>query len=114
MNVLKLEVLIINHDKLETEDIKSAIEEANYPNDCISPIVENIQSVEIGEWSDDHPLNRESTHKEEYDKMFHKIILEKILGELENFDARIADVFFNADKENFEELEKRLLDIMTE
>ena len=49
-------LLIVDHDEVG-EDIRDIIENTNYPNDCISPTVYGISTIEIGEWHDDHPLN---------------------------------------------------------
>ena len=58
MKAYKVELLIIDHDELGAEDIKDELEHTNYANDCIMPTVQAIQCVDIGEWTDDHPLNQ--------------------------------------------------------
>ncbi len=57
MKAYKIELLIIDHDCIGGEDIKTVLEDARYPNHCISPNVMDIKEVDIGEWHDDHPLN---------------------------------------------------------
>lgn len=60
MRAYKLEVLVIDHDNVGLS-VKEMLEDANFPNDCISPKVMKIQIADIGEWSDDHPLNKKDT-----------------------------------------------------
>ena len=57
MKVYKLEIMIIDHDNCGAEEIKDVIENARYPNRCIMPEVMSIKHADIGEWSDEHPLN---------------------------------------------------------
>jgi hypothetical protein len=71
MKAYKVTLLINDHDEVGDE-IKDIIENQKYPNYCIAPHVMDIQSVDIGEWSDDHPLNGRSTMKEEFDKIFNQ------------------------------------------
>jgi hypothetical protein len=70
MKAYKVTLLIIDHDKLGKEAIVNEIENVRYPNRCLSPSVMSIQSREIGEWSDNHPLNFQSRYKAEFNKLF--------------------------------------------
>lgn len=70
MKAYKLEILIIDHDELGPDEIVSEIERANYANDCISPDVKSIIGVDIGEWDDDHPLNKRDLCEEYYNRFF--------------------------------------------
>ncbi len=70
MKAYKLEILVIDHDECGPDDIASAIENARYPNRCISPKVKAIEEKDIGEWHDRHPLNLNSTSDEEYRRIF--------------------------------------------
>lgn len=70
MQVIKLEVIVLDMNGLGTDGVKDAIENARYPNRCISPEVKAIEVREIGEWSDDHPLNRTDTAEEELRRLF--------------------------------------------
>lgn len=67
MKAYKIEILIIDHDKVG-EDIKHHIENARYPNRCIYPHVMNITETDIGPWTDDHPLNKDLVN--EYGRIF--------------------------------------------
>ena len=73
MRAYKLEVLVIDFDNVG-DDIPSLIENTKYPNWCISPTVIQAESKDIGEWSDDHPLNKNDTMKAEYKKLFPRSI----------------------------------------
>jgi len=70
MRIYKIEISIINFDNLPEDEIVSVIENAHYPNHCISPEVRKIESRDIGEWKDSHPLNYRSSFEEEYKRLF--------------------------------------------
>lgn len=70
MKVYKIELMIIDHDEIGEEEIIEILENTRYPNRCISPDVKKIESRDIGEWSDDHPLNFCSTQDAEYKRLF--------------------------------------------
>lgn len=70
MQIFKLEVIIIDFDGLGAEDIKLVIQNQRYPNDCISPEIRKIETREIGEWSDEHPLNHRNTREVEISRLF--------------------------------------------
>lgn len=70
MKVYKVELLIIDFDQLGPDGIKSAIENTRYPNHCISPKVKSTEERDIGEWSDDNPLNFRDTCDAEYRRLF--------------------------------------------
>lgn len=71
MKAYKFEVLVIDFDQLGGDEIAQTIQNANYPNDCISPSVESIGERDIGEWTDDHPLNKAGCSLE-YQKLFNR------------------------------------------
>jgi hypothetical protein len=48
------------------------LEDARYPNRCISPKVKSIEGREIGEWTDEHPLNKRSTADAAYKELFRR------------------------------------------
>ena len=57
MKAYKVELIIIDHDEIGGTEIKNVIEWTKYPNWCIYPQVLKVIEYEIGEWSDNHPLN---------------------------------------------------------
>lgn len=69
MKVTKVVVMIVDFDELGEDDIKNTLENANYPNDCIGPIVQEIETVEV-DWTDEHPLNMDSTSSAEFERLF--------------------------------------------
>ena len=70
MKVYKVTLLIVDHDALGSDDIATTLENARYPNRCISPDVMAIESRDIGEWRDDHPLNYRDKIKSEFERLF--------------------------------------------
>lgn len=70
MQVMRLVVTVIDFDGLGADGVKDAIENARCPNRCISPKVKAVEVRDIGEWTDDHPLNRTSTADAELRRLF--------------------------------------------
>lgn len=70
MKAYKLEVFIIDHDDLGPDAVVEELENGHFGNDCISPRVKKIEIKDIGEWTDDHPLNKHATCDEEYRRLF--------------------------------------------
>ncbi len=70
MKAYKIEILIIDHGEIGPEEIKAVIENTKYPNWCIDPDIKKITERDIGEWDDNHPLNRVQSHNEEYNRLF--------------------------------------------
>lgn len=73
MQVHKIEILVIDFDEVGAEGCKEVIENTRYPNRCISPEVKSIQTRDIGEWDDDHPLNHQNTAEAEYRRLFEAV-----------------------------------------
>lgn len=69
MKVHKVEVLIVDHDDIGSEEVRVVLENQKYPNWCMSPIVQAIETREV-KWSDDHPLNRRETADAAYRALF--------------------------------------------
>ena len=70
MKAYKIEILVIDFDGLGESGIKEALENASFPNDCVSPNVKAITEKDIGEWADEHPLNKRATCDAEYQRLF--------------------------------------------
>lgn len=70
MEVHKVVISVIDFDEIGAEEIKVVIENTRYPNRCISPSVESIETRDIGEWSDEHPLNNSKTAPAEMARLF--------------------------------------------
>jgi hypothetical protein len=69
IQVHKVILSVLDFDDIGADGVKEEIENTSYANHCISPDVENIETVEV-EWSDDHPLNQKTTCKEEFCRLF--------------------------------------------
>jgi len=66
MKAYKIELLVLDFESVGQEDIVTLIEQIKY----IHASVMNIQEKDIGNWHDDHPLNKTNTQKEEYSRLF--------------------------------------------
>lgn len=58
MKAYRISVLVIDHDGLGAKGIKDNMEAVSYPNDCLYPKVIGSEEADLGEWTDDHPLNQ--------------------------------------------------------
>jgi hypothetical protein len=70
MKAYKIEILVIDFDEVGELNTVEFIKDARYPNHCISPIVMSTKAADIGDWHDDHPLNKKDTMELEYRKIF--------------------------------------------
>jgi hypothetical protein len=66
MKAYKIELLVVDHENCGEDEIIFYLENVKY----IYPSVMSIQSKDIGEWDDDHPLNKIDTAKQTYDDLF--------------------------------------------
>lgn len=66
MKAYRIEVLVIDHENVGEENIRSTIENVRY----INANVKSVESADIGDWDDDHPLNNRKTADEEYKRLF--------------------------------------------
>lgn len=55
--VYKIEIMIIDFEKVGADGIKQILEQTHYPNYCIDPKVMSMETRYI-DWADDHPLNK--------------------------------------------------------
>lgn len=69
MKVYRIVLMVIDFDSVG-KDMGEIIENASYPNDCLSPHLIEIDSREIGEWADSHPLNKRDGQQEEFHRIF--------------------------------------------
>jgi hypothetical protein len=70
VNAYLLKILIVDHDEVGEEDIKTLVEDVKYPNRCLSPTVLSIVGKDVGEFDDDHPLNDTRTIPDEVKRLF--------------------------------------------
>ena len=53
-----LTVLVVDHDEIGAVEAGEILNVTRYPNDCMMPVTLDTETIEIGEWSDDHLLNQ--------------------------------------------------------
>ena len=66
MKAYKLEVLVIDTNEVGIDCVLEAVEESRY----VSIDILEVSEADIGEWMDDHPLNKHSTKRDEYNRLF--------------------------------------------
>ena len=66
MKAYVMQVLVVDHDGYGSDNVKDIIEGSKY----ISAGVKSSVEMDIGDWSDDHPLNKHSTCEAEYERLF--------------------------------------------
>lgn len=69
VNVYRVTILVVDHDQLGAQGVADALEQARYPNHCISPHVLGTEQRTV-EWSDDHPLNRRGNENAAVEELF--------------------------------------------
>jgi hypothetical protein len=70
MKAYEVTLRIIDFDGIGPAQIKYVLENARYPNHCISPEAHGYREADIGEWNDDHPLNNAATTEAEWTRLF--------------------------------------------
>jgi len=70
MKVHQVILTIVDFDNVGADGVKITLENAHYPNRCISPQVRSVETRDIGEWHDGHPLNQGSTYQAEVQRLF--------------------------------------------
>lgn len=65
MKAYKLELIVVDHSGIGLGEILNSLDYFDYSFD-----ITETQEADIGEWSDDHPLNLGSTSTEEKRKYF--------------------------------------------
>jgi hypothetical protein len=66
MKVYKVELVVLDHENAGEDGIKYLLNNVKY----LYPSVMSIESREIGEWDDDHPLNKHDLWMEEMQRLF--------------------------------------------
>ena len=69
--VHRVVVLVVDHDGLGADGVKSCLENTKYPNHCMWPQVVTTDTVDV-EWSDDSPLNKRATWRTHFEWLFGK------------------------------------------
>ena len=61
--------MVIDHDELGEDGIRTALETARFSNRCMRPQFVSAESREI-EWEDRHPLNMRDGWREAFSSLF--------------------------------------------
>lgn len=69
VRVYRMDVVVVDHDQLGPDGARQALENARFPNDCMSPEVIALEEREV-EWCDDHPLNQRDGRRAAVDALF--------------------------------------------
>lgn len=70
MQAHKITLYVVDLEGMGAQSVAETIENQKYPNYCISPSVIGTESADIGEWSDDHPLNKSDQWQAEIQRLF--------------------------------------------
>lgn len=70
MKIHRVVFALIDFDDIGAEGVQDVLENTRYANDCMSPSVISIETRDIGEWSDIHPLNNSATAGAELKRLF--------------------------------------------
>ena len=72
MKAYTITLLFLDFDEVGPQEAKALIENARLPNHIHPGMVMETQEADIGEWSDDHPLNKRATMSEAFRSLFDK------------------------------------------
>jgi hypothetical protein len=67
--VYRVTIMVVPDEGTDAAEVVHVIENARYPNRCMSPRVVSIETAEV-EWSDDHPLNLRDMWRDAFAKLF--------------------------------------------
>jgi len=67
--VHRVTLLVVDHDRIGGAAVGRVIENANYPNDCVSPKAITVETRRV-DWHDGHPLNQRDGWRAAYDALF--------------------------------------------
>ena len=67
--VYKIEIMVIDHDRIGSESITRTLESTKYPNDCMQVKVFRVNEADVN-WHDGISLNYESKWREAFKNLF--------------------------------------------
>lgn len=70
MKVHKVVICVVDHDELGADGVVQELGCARFANDCMHPQVMSIETVDIGEWREQHPLNVRGKSKAAFASLF--------------------------------------------
>lgn len=109
MKVYKVELLIIDHDRVGVNVIIGELENTKYSNRCMFPHVMYTEEKEIEEWYNEHPLNYRNQMEEEYNKLFNEEIT-KLKEDKRRLDWFIENTIGWDDKNGYHEPTRESID----
>lgn len=62
----KIELLIIDNEDIGIVDIKEYLRSTKH----VYPQIKSVEEADIGEWHEDHPLNKRASADAEYERIF--------------------------------------------
>ena len=72
MRAYKITLLFLDFDEVGPQEAKSLIENARLPNRIDPGTVMAIEEADIGEWHDNHLLNKRTTMAAAFEELFRK------------------------------------------
>jgi len=69
VQVHRVVLLIVDHDRLGADGVRDNIENTRYPNHCIYPHVMRIETRTV-DWHDGHPLNNTNKQARAFRDLF--------------------------------------------
>ena len=96
MKAYKVEVLVLDFDGYGDDSIVVELEDNNF-----STRVMKIESADIGDWSDEHPLNYQKTSLQKYEELFqnkNNNISKILVSTIEEWRARKGFLSTTGDK----------------
>lgn len=108
MKAIKVELIFINHENIrEEEDVRHELKNVKY----LYPTILSLKSKEIGEWHDDHPLNKKETFSKTAKEIFNQVSHEKIKEWIEDQQYYLGTPEDIGDGQHFEyHIEPRVLE----
>lgn len=70
MKVHRVTFVVVDFDQIGADGVRVVLESQRFPNDCMYPIVTQVESADCGEWDDSHPLNNRATQMKEIERLF--------------------------------------------
>lgn len=70
MKVHQVVFTVVDHDGLGAIGVRETLENTRFANDCLHVNVRSVETRDIGEWHDDHPLNNRNTAEAELRRLF--------------------------------------------
>ena len=70
MKVHQVVLAVVDFDEIGAEGVRQIFEHMSDSCDSMLPTVRSVKTMDIGEWSDDHPLNDLNREEDELRRLF--------------------------------------------